>query len=111
MPFSGMWRRVDLVGTDVSEERVASSILRKIHTAPYPRKGRSSIRDLFSTVVFSNVIQIEVEVEVNFRPTVRRPVYLGVGLPSGAHDQIFVFCLTIAGFLMCGTLSDERMGL
>jgi hypothetical protein len=34
-----------------------------------------------------------------------------VELPSGAHDQIFVFCLTIAGFLMCGTLSDERMGL
>jgi hypothetical protein len=55
--------------------------------------------------------QVEVEVEVNLRPTVSRPIYLGVGLPSGAHDQIFVFCLTIAGFLMCGTLSDERMGL
>jgi hypothetical protein len=52
-----------------------------------------------------------VEVEVNLRPTVSRPVYLGVGLPSGAHDQVFVFCLTIAGFLMWGTLSDERMGL
>jgi hypothetical protein len=46
------------------------------------------------------------EVEVNLRPTVSRPVCLGVGLPSGAHDQIFVFCLMIAGFLMCGTLSD-----
>jgi hypothetical protein len=49
--------------------------------------------------------------EVNVRPTVSRPVCLGVWLPSGAHDQIFVFCLTIAGFLMCGTLSDQRMGL
>jgi hypothetical protein len=53
----------------------------------------------------------KVEVEVNLRPTVSRPVCLGVALPSGAHDQIFVFCLRIAGFLMWGTLSDERMGL
>jgi hypothetical protein len=53
----------------------------------------------------------EEEVEVNLRPTVSQPVCLGVGLPSGAHDQIFVFCLKIAGFLMCGTLSDERMGM
>jgi hypothetical protein len=53
----------------------------------------------------------EVEVEVNLRPTASWPVCLGVELPSGAHDQIFVFCLTIAGFLMWGTLSDERIGL
>jgi hypothetical protein len=51
------------------------------------------------------------EVEVNLQQTVSRPVYLGVGLPSGAHDQNFVFCLTIEGFLIWGTLSDERMGL
>jgi hypothetical protein len=53
----------------------------------------------------------EVEIEVKLRPTVSRPVCLCVGLPSGAHDQIFVFFLTIAGFLMWDTLSDERMGL
>jgi hypothetical protein len=49
--------------------------------------------------------------EVKLRPTVSRPVCLVVGLPSGAHDQIFVFCLTIVGFLTCGALSDKRMGL
>jgi hypothetical protein len=41
--------------------------------------------------------------------SVTRPVCVGVRLSSGAHDQIFVFRLTIAGFLMWGTLSDERI--
>jgi hypothetical protein len=31
-----------------------------------------------------------------------RPVGLGVGLPSGAHDQIFVSCVTFSGFLDVG---------
>jgi hypothetical protein len=39
------------------------------------------------------------EVEVKLRLTVSQPECLGVGFPSGAHDQIFVF------------LSDERTGL
>jgi hypothetical protein len=51
------------------------------------------------------------EVEDNLRPTVSRPVCLGVRPQSGAHDQILVFCLTIAGFLMWDNLSDEKMGL
>jgi hypothetical protein len=38
-------------------------------------------------------------------------VYLGVGLPSGTYDQIVLFCLTIVGFLMLSTLSDERIGI
>jgi hypothetical protein len=51
------------------------------------------------------------EVEVDLRPTISRPVCLGVRLQSGAHDQIIVFCVTIAGFLMWDTLSGERTGL
>jgi hypothetical protein len=53
-------------------------------------------------------IVVEVEAEVNLRPTVSRPVCPGVALPSGTHDPIFLFCLTVKGFLMLGTLSDER---
>jgi hypothetical protein len=49
--------------------------------------------------------------KLKLRPTVRRSVCLGVGLPSGAQDQIFVFFLIIAGFLMWGTLCDERTSL
>jgi hypothetical protein len=42
----------------------------------------------------------EAEAEVNLRPTVCRPVCLGVRLLSGTYNQIFLFCLTIVGFLM-----------
>jgi hypothetical protein len=42
-----------------------------------------------------NCTLVEVEVEVNLRPTVSRPVCLGVRRPSGAHDQFF-FLLEIS---------------
>jgi hypothetical protein len=59
-----------------------------------------------STVYWMSYFSFLIEIEVNLRPTVSRPVRPGVGLPSGAHDQIFAFSLTIAGFLMWSTLSD-----
>jgi hypothetical protein len=55
--------------------------------------------DLSFPVIYS-------ELKVMLRPTVSRPVCLGVKHPFGTLDQIFV-----AGLLMWGALSDERTGL
>jgi hypothetical protein len=52
-----------------------------------------------------NAVQTEltkVQVEVKLRPTVGRPVCLGVGLPSGAHDQTFCFLSGNCWFLDVG---------
>jgi hypothetical protein len=85
---------------------------RSLHTFVYASKSFTALPDNgYELHHLKIMITGLVEVEVNLRPTVSRPVFLGVGLPSGAHDQIFVFYLTIVGFLMCGTLSDERMSL
>jgi hypothetical protein len=58
---------------------------------------------------------VEEEVEVNLRPTVSRPVCLGVRRPSGTFDQFFflleISFQTSACLLFCSALSDERMGL
>jgi hypothetical protein len=45
------------------------------------------------------------------RPTLSRPVFLGIKHPTGAYDQIFGYCRTFVGLLMRGVLSDERTGL
>jgi hypothetical protein len=44
---------------------------------------------------------------LKLRSAVSRAVSLGVGLPSGAHDQIFVFCLIISGFFLWDSASNE----
>jgi hypothetical protein len=45
------------------------------------------------------------------RPTVSRPVCLGIEHPSGAYDQIFITYVTVTGLFLWGALSDERSGL
>jgi hypothetical protein len=62
-------------------------------------KNTSHFTSLHSTTSFFFFF-FEVEVEVIVRPTVSRPVCLGVMIPSGSHALILVFCLTIAGFLL-----------
>jgi hypothetical protein len=45
------------------------------------------------------------------RPTVSRPVCLGIKHSSGAYDQIFITCVTITVLFLWGALSDERSGM
>jgi hypothetical protein len=47
--------------------------------------------------------------KITLRPTVNRPVCLGVKHPSGAQNLIFFYCQTVAGFLMWDTFSVERL--
>jgi hypothetical protein len=56
---------------------------------------------------------IPVKVKVTLRPTISRPVRLGVRRPSGTRDQFF-FLHEISFrqlLLFCSALSDESTGL
>jgi hypothetical protein len=58
-------------------------------------------------------VWVEFELSLSFmlRPTVSRPVCLGIKHPFGAYDQIFITCVTVAVLFLWGALSDERTGL
>jgi hypothetical protein len=46
-----------------------------------------------------------------FRPTVSRPVCLGIKHPFGAYDQILITCVTVTVLFLWDALSDERSDL
>jgi hypothetical protein len=70
--------------------------LRWRYSNPTPRGDQSSLD--------------KVKIKVMLRPTVSRPVCLGVKHPSGAHDQIFITVWQWRS-CFCGAPSDERTGL
>jgi hypothetical protein len=68
-----------------------------------------------SSVLYSSQIVVLriawVELSFMLRPTVSRPVSLGIKYPFGAYDQIFITCVTFTVLFLWGALSDQRTGL
>jgi hypothetical protein len=60
---------------------------------------------------------LQLSLSLMLRPTVSRPICLGIKHPSGAYDQIFFFRseygirLTVTFFIPWDALSDERTGV
>jgi hypothetical protein len=77
----------------------------------YPGRLASRNSTLHSLLLFYNRLSLS----LMLRPTVSRPVCLGIKHPSGAYDQIFFSVRNMEyvwQFLIPWvTLSDERMGL
>jgi hypothetical protein len=64
---------------------------------------------LASAVIFGS--ESHMSLSLMLRPTVSRPVCLGIKHPSGAYDQIFITCVKVTVLFLWGALSDERSGL
>jgi hypothetical protein len=54
---------------------------------------------------------LSLSLSLMLRPTVSRPVCLGVKHPSGAYHQIFITCVAVTVLFLWGALSDERSSL
>jgi hypothetical protein len=52
--------------------------------------GRREVEE-WITVPIGSTVGLELELELVLRPTVSRPVHLGIGPLFGAHDQILSF--------------------
>jgi hypothetical protein len=61
-----------------------------------------------ASLYFSSSLKLSLSLIL--RPTVSRPVCLGIKHPSGPHDHIFI-SRTVAGLLMWGALYDKMTGL
>jgi hypothetical protein len=57
------------------------------------------------------IVSLSLSLSLMLRPTVSRPVCLGVKHPFGAYDQIFITCVTVTDLFLWGAPSDERSGL
>jgi hypothetical protein len=86
---------------------------------PTPEVTVSAASNLYITVCLqtnSTLITHGLEILIKLGPTFSLPVYLGVGLPSGAHDQILFPCLDMCGVLflrgwVCNLLVQLLLGL
>jgi hypothetical protein len=69
--------------------------------------------DFFTyTPISMDISHWSLSLSVMLRPTVSRPVCLGIKHRFGAYDQLFFFLLSDScRFVMWGALSDERTGL
>jgi hypothetical protein len=74
---------------------------------PSPELNPIPFRLLFCTPSTPFLLLI-VELSFMLRPTVSRPVCLGIKHPSGAYDQIFITRMTISVFFSCGAPSLTR---
>jgi hypothetical protein len=54
------------------------------------------------------MVILRLRLRLILRPTVSQPIYLGVGHPFGAHDQISIFLHLTITFFLLPVLSDER---
>jgi hypothetical protein len=73
----------------------------------YEAKSNSVITSARNSLINSLIPSLS----LILRPTVSRPVCLGIKHPSGAYDKIFITVKTVAGVLIWAALSNERTGL
>jgi hypothetical protein len=69
--------------------RTESTVLQRTHANPITRDMGISVES-FKCSIKKNKVKSEVQVQVTFRPTVSRPVCLGVGPSTVAQYQIFI---------------------
>jgi hypothetical protein len=98
----------DIFGSDSHGTR-DHNLLSQIRDVPFRRLLRlAGLRWRYSTPPpHGRLIILKVKVMLLVRPTISRPVCLGIKHPSGAYDQIFI---TVRQFLVCwcGALSLTR---